>query len=193
MRSSGLARRALVIGSAVVALGTAAFGLVGSQPKPTIAVAAAQDRPGREQQTKYFEAVAKKLNVSVDDLKKAFADARKDIGLPERPARLGAAGFGRFGGNLEAAAGPLKLSVETLRQQLSGQSLTELAQARGVEPRQVANALRSAAITRIDQALKDNKLTTEQANQLKQGLDQRIEQLMTRKFPPPGSRPFSKP
>jgi hypothetical protein len=102
-------------------------------------------------------------------------------------------GFGHFGGHLAAAAGPLNLSEEALRQQLKDKSLTELAQARGVQPQVVFNALKNAALARIDKAQKDNKVTAEQANQLKQALDQRIQQLMTRKFSPPGSRPFSKP
>jgi uncharacterized protein YidB (DUF937 family) len=85
----------------------------------------------------------------------------------------------RHGPKLDAAAQALNLSVGDLRSKLeSGQTLAQLAQVQGVDAQAVINALVADATTHIDQAVQDGKLTADQANERKAGLQERITKLV---------------
>jgi hypothetical protein len=84
---------------------------------------------------------------------------------------------------LEAPARAMNLSVDQLRQQLPGKSMADVARANNVDPNTVANALKTEANRRIDEAVSAGRLTSDQANQMKQNLSSRIDQMMTRQVP----------
>src|SRR5437016_2819776 len=90
-------KKLVAAGAAVIVLGGAAVGVsvVQAQSTPT---------PAGQQQNlrdRYTQALADRLHVTVDQLKQAVADARKDVGLPDRgtkpAAPNGQAGPGRRG------------------------------------------------------------------------------------------------
>jgi polyhydroxyalkanoate synthesis regulator phasin len=106
----------------------------------------------------------------------------------------GLGGFGRFGhfgpagyfGKLEAAASYLGLDEEELRERLAeGKSMADVARAEGKSVDGLVGALVAEAEGRIDDALADGRLTEEQANRLKQALEERLTELVNRE---PGSR-----
>jgi hypothetical protein len=185
------------------------------------------DRAARQQQHQQFlAALAAKLNVSVEQLQQALEQTRQELG-PSRPAERGGPGpggsgqggpgpghfgpgprqggpgpgfFGRGGfGGLEAAAQALNLSVDQLRQELPGKSLAEVAQAHNVDPSTVANALKTQASSRLDEAVAAGRIPADQAAEMKQRLGERIDRLMTQQAPTgaPGPRggpaPFNAP
>src|SRR4051812_4832704 len=97
---------ALAIGGATLVLGGAAAGTAAAQQ----AVAAAPTETTRPagpagagagmeaSREKFLAAVASKLNVTPDQLKQAMADARQELGIPDRPAGpAGGPGRGAFG------------------------------------------------------------------------------------------------
>jgi len=92
----------------------------------------------------------------------------------------GPRGFGR---DLTAAAQAIGIPVTQLQQELPGKSLSAVATAHGKNPADVATALKTAAHTRIDQAVTDGRLTADQATQQKQQVDQRIDQQLTEVTP----------
>jgi polyhydroxyalkanoate synthesis regulator phasin len=92
----------------------------------------------------------------------------------------GPRGFGR---NLDAAAQAIGIPATQLRQELSGKSLTDVANAHGKNPADVATALKNAAHTRIDQEVTAGRLNADQATQQKTQVDQRIDQQMTEVVP----------
>lgn len=96
---------------------------------------------------------------------------------------------------LEAAARALNMSVEDLRTQLrNGQTIAAVARSRGVNVQTVIDAMVADATHRIDQAVKDGKLTAEQAAQKKQGLAERITRMVNEGPPPrPGGPRAGRP
>lgn len=83
------------------------------------------------------------------------------------------------GPGLEAAATALNMSPDDLRAQLrDGKTIADVARAKGVDPQKVIDAMVAAATQHIDQAVKDGKLTAEQAAQRKQGLSDRITRMV---------------
>lgn len=180
------------LGVATVAFGTGVAKTVSAQqppaasPSPSPSVTAPGPKRGdwQARQEQFLSALASKLGVSVDRLKQAITEARQEVGLPQRPA-------GRFGGpwhrglglNLETAARAMNISVDQLRQELPGKSLADVARAHNVDPSTVADALKSAAASRIDQAVSAGRISADQASQIKQRINERIDQLMTRQVP----------
>jgi hypothetical protein len=172
--------RVAVIGGAVLVLGGSAVGIAAAQSTPTPA-------PATQQQAyqKFIDALAKRLNISSQTLQTDIAQARQDAGLPAD----GGFGFGRGPGgpragfgpglDLNAAAQAIGITREQLRTELAGKSLTQVAQAHTKDPTAVATALKNAAHARIDQAVADGRLTTDQGNTQKTNVDARIDQLMT--------------
>ena len=93
-------------------------------------------------------------------------------------------GFGRFGHgpgphflpHLEAVATYLGLTEAQLRTQLSsGKTLAQIAQAQNKSVDGLVDAMVKAQNEKLDQAVEDGRLTQAQANQIKQGQRQRIE------------------
>ena len=91
-------------------------------------------------------------------------------------------GFGKFGHGphfmlhgLDAAASYLGLTEAQLRTQLSsGKTLAQVAKAQDKSVDGLVDALVKDANAKIDQAVKDGKLTQAQANEIKQGQRERL-------------------
>ena len=83
---------------------------------------------------------------------------------------------------LQVAAQALGLSPAQLRQQLAGRSLAQVAQARGVDPQVVAQALLAAAEDLIDRGVAGGRLSADQATRAKALLPARIARLMQRQL-----------
>jgi hypothetical protein len=195
-----LNKRFALAGGVLLALG--AGGVAAAQSVETAAVAcgAALAKPAsgmvaltvsppdfEAQQQKLNQALASKLGISVERLTQATAEARKEAGLPEGGAVTAVAAapgkvFAMEGDPLSAAARTLNLSVEQLREELKAKSLTELARARGVDPAAVATALKNDERARIDAAVAKGGLPAEAAEQLRAGVDARVEQLLAVRF-----------
>jgi hypothetical protein len=179
---------ALALGSATVALGGAAVSTAAAQQAPETST---QQRPGGDRQALHeqlWAAVANKLNVSPDQLKQAFEDARKEIGLPDQQNGPGGPRRGGMGPGFEAAVKAIGISLDQLRQELPGKSLADVANAHNVDPATVASALKAEAETRIDQAVSAGRISDDQAAQMKQGLSARIDQTINHQGPTGGPR-----
>jgi hypothetical protein len=185
-------RQGVLAGAAVLVIGGAAAGVASAQADPT-PTPNAQSQAHSNGYQAFLAALAKRLNVSPDALQQAITGARTDAGLPAN-----APGFGRepdggrgprgggFGPELNAAAQVIGISADQLRQELANQSLPQVAQAHSKNPADVANALKTAANQRIDQAVADGHLTADQATQRKQQTSDRIDQMMTQSGPAQG-------
>jgi hypothetical protein len=79
---------------------------------------------------------------------------------------------------LDVAARTIGMPADQLRAELTGQTLTQVAHAHGVDPTAVAAAMRSASDAQIAAAVNDGRLTASQAAQRKAQADQRVDQLM---------------
>lgn len=187
-------KRAAVAGIAALALVGAALGVAGAQQTPTTPTRPGPSQEQRQQHQQHHEqflaAVAKKLNVSTDALKQAFADARKELGIPERRAG-GPGGFGHgrgpgFFGGLDVAAKAIGISVDQLRQEWPGKSLGDVAKAHNVDPATVAKALKDDANAKIDQAAAAGRIPSDRVAQAKQQAAERIDRMMTQPMPAGG-------
>lgn len=120
-------------------------------------------------------------NKQLDELRATLPERMAELvdrnNLTERGDRGGRANRGGFRRvSLETAAKTLGMSVEDLRTQLKdGKTLAEVAEAQGVERQTLVDALTAQAIERIDQAVTDEKLTQEQADEAKATLGEKIE------------------
>jgi hypothetical protein len=204
---SSLIKKALVAGVAVIALVAGAFGVAAAQAQPA---------PNGQTQTQnprdaYLAALAKRLNVSVDQLKQAIQGARQDAGLPApgtpRPnsntnpgARVGR-GFpgGRFPAGGAAFGGVLRLeadaiaklfneSTDALRQELPGNTLADLAKNHNVKVDDVTNTIVQTANQQIDQSAQSRNISADRVSQIKQQISERAPQFVsTHRFPARGS------
>ena len=98
-----------------------------------------------------------------------------------RPGPGGFGSFGRFGHfeKLETAASYLGLGEAELREQLAdGKTLAEIARAEGKSVDGLVRALVNDAKARLDQAVAAGKLTRAQADELAEGLEGRIADLV---------------
>jgi hypothetical protein len=204
VRSLTLKRSVLAVTTAAVLIG-GAVGVAGAQQAtPTPGSQQVTPTPGGRagdamaRRETMLSTLASKLGVSVDKLKQAFEETRKELGVPQNGPGFhrgpggpggqggpgGVGGFIRRGfGGLEAAAKAMNITTDVLRQELPGKSLSDVAKAHNVDPKVVADALKAEAATRIDQAVTAGRLTAEQAATLKQRETERVDQLMTRQTP----------
>ena len=84
-----------------------------------------------------------------------------------------------LGAKLDAAAQALGMSVEDLRAQLqSGKTIAAVARERGVDVQKVIDAMVAAATAHIDQAVRDGRLTAEQAARKRESLAERITRMV---------------
>ena len=136
--------RVAIAAGAVLVLGGSAVGIAAAQqatPTPT---------PTTYQ--KFIDALAAHFGISSQEMQKDISDARQAAGLPTNggfPGPRGPRGFG-FGFDFKAAADAIGISPQQLRTDLAGKSLAQVAQANGKSPTDVANALKTAAHTQID-------------------------------------------
>jgi hypothetical protein len=100
-------------------------------------------------------------------------------------------GFGSHGGfALDAAAEALGITAQELRTALGeGKTLAEIAEAEGVETDALVQDLVAAATERIEQAVADERLTRERADELIAALPERIATAVQEGFGGPGFGP----
>jgi len=130
----------------------------------------------------YWDALAKRLGIPVDKLQQAMQDARKDAaneavkqGILTQPQADRIAGntagalIARAG--QEAAAKTLGMTTTELMTALRGRkTLLDLAREKNVDVAKLRAAIADAEKAAVDQAVKDGKLTQEQADKLKANL-----------------------
>lgn len=104
-----------------------------------------------------------------------------------RPDR-GVAGKAVIGDLFQSAAGAIGIDVATLKRELPGKSVAQIAQAHGVARDALIASLVTAAMKRIDDAAAAGKLTSDQAARLKQGLSQSIGAFVDRTVPARASK-----
>jgi hypothetical protein len=115
--------------------------------------------------------------------------------LPQRgptPQQKIAAAAGKL--MLDTAANTLGMSPRDLLGELrDGLTLAEIAQQKGIDPNKLKTAMLAAANTRIDEAVKNGRLTQDKANELKATLAEKLD--LSKRFPLPGKTqpPKSKP
>src|SRR5262245_2489400 len=191
-------RKILAAGGALLVLGGAAIGVTAVQ-----AQGAAPN--GQQQQqnlrSRYEQALASHLNVTVDQLRQAMTDARKDVGLPNAPARPGAGaapgfrGFpgrgqlgGFFGQEADAVAALFKEDRAALLNEVPGKTLAEVASAHSVSTTDLVNAITSPIDQRIDQAAQNRNIPADRVSQMKQRISERGQEFVTtHRFPARGS------
>jgi hypothetical protein len=184
-------KKALVATFAAAVVAGAAIGVAAAQQTPT-----PTPTQGQQSRQNFLNALAKRLNITVDQLQQAITGARQDAGLPAAPNGQGfpfgpggprgaRGGFGRglFGESAQTVATTLGITTDQLRQELPGKSLAQVAQAHGHTDKDLITALTNAANTRIEQAVSSNKITADQGNQAKQRLSQNIPNLVSRTWP----------
>jgi uncharacterized protein YidB (DUF937 family) len=105
---------------------------------------------------------------------------------------FGGFGHGRPGlvrlGILEAAASYLGMSEEELRKALHDKTLGEIAKEKGKSAAGLVDQLVATQTKRIDEAVDNGKLTDEQADELKEGLEDRMQALVDGEFESPRAR-----
>src|SRR5947209_11836856 len=182
-------RRVAVAGAAVLVLGGAAVGIAAAQAQPRTTPSGQQAQSGYQ---RFVDALAKRLNISTQNLESAITQARSDAGLPAQgngfPGGGGRGERGKgFGGDLNAAATAIGITQDQLRTELPGKSLAQVAQAHGKTANDVATALKNAANQRIDQEVAAGRLAADQANTRKQAAATQIDQFVTQTVPHGGS------
>jgi hypothetical protein len=170
---------------------------------------------GGDERDAFKNDVAKRLNVTPDELDKALEGAANDrLDAAVAAGRLtkaqadeikqrmkehggpplffggpppGGPHGGPHGGGMDAAAKYLDLTPEQLHTQLeSGKSLAQVAKAKGKSVEGLKSAIGAAIRDDLDKAVADKRLTEKQKQQILAGLDKRIADLVDRK---PGDRP----
>jgi membrane-bound lytic murein transglycosylase B len=202
-------KRTAVAGVAALTLVGASLGAVAAQQAPVDPgqPAVSQQQGGRQQQQQQLlAALAARLGISTDQLQQAMDGARADVGIPERGGPNGGGPGGdrgpggpndgdhrqgggpgggqqRMGGGLDAAAQALGISADQLRQELQGQTLTQVAQAHNVDPTTVSEALKQAAYARIDQDASAGRIPADQVDTARQRVSDRVDQMMSQTAP----------
>jgi len=143
--------------------------------------------------SKLTQTQADKLNQRIDKL------PLKGMPLPILPQRKGptpqqriAAAASRL--MLDTAANTLGMSSSDLQGELrDGLTLAEITQQKGIDLSKLKTAMLAAANTRIDEAVKNGRLTQDKANELKAKLAEKLD--LSKRFPLPGKTqpPKSKP
>jgi hypothetical protein len=159
--------------------------------KTLVQVAQAHGKTEAELKTALKDAAHKRIDAAVTAGKvtadqaatqKTQADQRIDQAVTQVLPQGGLGeGFGRGGlggarADLSTAATAIGITPQQLQTELQGKSLLQVAQAHGKTEAQLTAALKDAAVKRIDAAVAAGTLTTDQANQMKASLDQRISQ-----------------
>lgn len=185
-------RRTLLAAIAALVLGGTAIGVAAAQQSPPSSPQAQNGGRGAQ----FLAALAKRLNISTDQLQQAMAGARQDVGLPANQGGPGGnpggpggnfrgpGGRGMFlRGEFQAAATALGLTPQQLMQQLPGHSLADVAASNGKTTDVLVTALTDAANQQIATAVSNQRLTADQAATIEQNLSTRIQQAVTRTFP----------
>jgi hypothetical protein len=191
-------KKAVIATFAAAAVAGAAIGVAAAQQTPT-----PTPTQGQQARQNFLNALARRLNISVDQLQQAITGARQDAGLPANGQGFpggpggprgprGGFGLGR-GQEAQTIATTLGITTDQLRSELPGKSLAQVAQNHGHSAQDLITALTNAANSRIDQAVSAGRLTADQGNQAKQRAAQEIPNLVNRTWPTPGARPGGTP
>jgi hypothetical protein len=206
MQSRNL-KKILAAGGALVVLGAAAVGVsvVQAQTQPTPTPNSTQRQDLRD---RYEQALANRLHVTVDQLKQAVADARKDVGLPEPgtrpvpgpgarrgfppggfPGFVGRGGPGGFlGQEADAVATLFKEDRAALLGELPGRTLAEVAQSHNVTTKQLVDTITQTANDQIDRMAQQRNIPADRVSQLKQRMSERVQEFVTtHRFPARGT------
>lgn len=201
----------LTVGIAAGALAGVALGApllanaAGTTPNPSASAPAAPGPGGADRAADREARIKDALKSLVDDgtITQAQADkvaSKLASSLPGPggfrdfrggPGMRGPGGPGDLGGmrdlmqaGLDAAGKALGMTSDQVRQGLmSGKSLADLAKEKGVATAKVVDALVAEADTRIDQAVKDGKLSADQAARFKAGAKDRITAFVNGEMP----------
>jgi uncharacterized protein YidB (DUF937 family) len=190
----GLAGVALVLTAGVVLFAVA-------RPGGNAQAQTAPDSP----KDQYEQMLAAKLGISVEQLEAAQKAARDDLiqqavasgrltqeeadalkakppGEGRRLHRLGHGAAKVVGNIVDAAAQAIGISKDDVKSGLqSGQSLTDIANANGMDRDTLKTKMSDILTADIDKAEQDGKLTTEQADRLRQGMTERLEKVIDHK------------
>ena len=132
------------------------------------------------------ELAAGQITQAQADAEKAAINAGKlPIGIPGAGPgfHLRGGGFG-FRGTLDAAATYVGLTTDQLRTQLqSGKSLADVAKAQNKSVSGLEQAMLSAVQSRLDQAVKDGRLTSDEESQILAKLKASIDNLVNGTLP----------
>jgi len=132
---------------------------------------------------KLTQTQADKLNQRIDKL------PLKGMPLPILPQRTGPTPQQRIAAvasklMLDTAVNTLGMSSRDLLGELrDGLTLAEIAQQKGIDLSKLKTAMLAAANTRIDEAVKNGRLTPDKANELKAKLDKQLD--LNKRFPLP--------
>jgi hypothetical protein len=147
--------------------------------------------------------VAEQEGVDLDKVKDAMVEADRDriddlVNNPWPSPKFGPRdghgpgghGFGLrigpLGGDVDALAKALNLTVDELRSQLrEGKSLAEIAKAQGVDVQKVIDQLVASATAKLDEAVKNGRLDQAKADELKKSLEEKINAVVNGEFPKP--------
>ncbi|HZJ27454.1 MAG TPA: hypothetical protein VFF40_10675 [Acidimicrobiia bacterium] len=164
------AAASLLVGSAAGAV-IVVPGLAGAASHDTEVTAEAQD--GRPDPT---EKIREALQGLVDDdtINASQADAVAST-LAESAPRGGPGGGHHRGGGLEGVAEAIGIDADALKEALqSGQTIAEVAEANGVDPQVVVDAMVAGISEKLDQAVESGRLTQEEADQRKAEAPERV-------------------
>jgi hypothetical protein len=211
-RKFSKSRRVALAGGAAVVLGGAVAGAaMAKQPAPPLEpmdedilfIAEGQAEPIKLKQNReaWLNALANKPGVTSDKLEQALEEVAKEQGFrgpPMVPFGPGIAAFTpgaetftiEIDPGLAAAARALGMTEDQLRKEWPSKSLTDIARARNVDPRMVADAITAQRRADLDRAVADKQLSADMANRLKSHLDMAIDRFMQRGGVPLGPHPF---
>ncbi len=204
----------IAIAVVAVLLASGVFAVVASAQTPTPPT---DSKPGDV----FWATLAAKLNMSQDTLKSAFRDAAKavvadgvktgrlkqeqadklveridklpldKVPLPVLPSQQKSRAA-TLRVMLDSAANALGLSPRDLAGQLrDGLTLGQIAQQRGVDPNKVRAAMLSVPTARIDEAVKNGKLTQDKAAELKARLEKQVD--LNKRIQMPAQQPANPP
>ncbi len=175
-------RAALAGGAALVVGGVAAANAFAQQQAPPNEDVLFLEGPLEDRRKAWIKAVADKLGVTPEKLDQAIQDASKDVGpmlLPPPPLAGEAGTFTlRLDGDLAAAAKAIGISEDQLRAEAATKSLSDVAQAHGVDPNAVAQALKAQRRQDIEKAVAAGNLPLAMADRLKANIDDEIDRFV---------------
>jgi len=132
------------------------------------------------------QAQADKLNQRID--KMPLDNVPLPIFPQRRPSLQDKAKFASLKQMFDAAANMLDMSPSDLIEELyDGLTLGQIAQQKGVDPNKLKAAMLAVPFSRIDEAVKNGKITQDKASELKAKLEQQID--MNKRFRLPGKPP----
>lgn len=121
---------------------------------------------------------AAKLGLTADQLQQALAQARKDLGGGVHPLA------NVRHEELQVAAKAIGLpDVKSLRSELAGSTLNDVAQKHGVQPSTVATAITNDLDAKIQSLANAGTIKADRVNALDQKIRTKVAALMTHQFP----------